>query len=94
VTHPMMSAIDLLCINSVQLAHSGGEIGLGRFYNHMIVVGHLALGVDDPVKSFATLGQHFQPRYAVGIVNVDVLAPVAARRDVVQSAGEFEAKGA
>ena len=56
----------------------------------MIVIGHLAPGVDSPVVALAALGQGFQPGYAVDVIDKDILAPIPARGHVVETAREFE----
>jgi hypothetical protein len=84
-----VAAVDFLRIDTVQLAHPGGEIGFWSFDDHVVVIAHPAPGMDRPVEAFAALGQSLQPRQAVGGINVDVLAPVPALGDVVKTAGEF-----
>jgi len=44
--------------------------------------------------ALTTLGKGFQPGFAVGVVVIDVLAPVAARGDVIKTAGEFQSQRA
>ena len=51
---------------------------------------HLTIGVTDPVKAFAGLGNRFEPGYAIVVGQKNVLAPIAARSDVIKRAGEFE----
>jgi hypothetical protein len=50
--------------------------------------------VERPVVAPTTLGKGFQPGFAVGVVVIDVLAPVAARGDVIKTAGEFQSQRA
>jgi hypothetical protein len=57
----------------------------------MVVVAHLAPGVNDPVKAFAALSQDIEPQAAVCVTVVDVFTPVTARGDVVKATGYFYA---
>ena len=66
------------------------EIGLRGLDDEVVVIGHLAPGVHRPVVSLATLGQCVQPDLAVAVVGIDVLAPIAARGNVIEAATEFE----
>jgi hypothetical protein len=49
----------------------------------MIMIDHLTICVTAPVEAFAHLTEQVQPGFAVGIRKIDILAPVAARSDVV-----------
>ena len=77
-------------IDAIQLAHALGEIGIRRLDQHMIVVGHLAIGMAHPVEPLANFGERFKPRDTIFVGKEYVLAPVPARSDVVERAGEFE----
>jgi hypothetical protein len=57
------------------------------------MVGHLAVSMAAPVETPAYLAQHGEPVHAVLIVAIDRLAPVTARGDVVEPAGEPDAEG-
>jgi len=57
-------------------AYAPCEVGLGGLHQKMVVVGHLALGVDQPVELRAHLAEHAIENLAVGFVQVDVLVPV------------------
>lgn len=46
-----------------------------------------------PVEMLADLIKEGEPLLAVRIVQVNGLAPVATRGDVVQAAGDFNARG-
>ena len=51
---------------------------------------HLTIGVTDPVNAPADLGKRIEPGYAIVIGQKNILAPIAARSDVIMRAGEFE----
>ena len=46
-----MLAVDVLDIDAVQLSHPFGKIGIGCFYQQVVVVGHQAEGMTDPVEA-------------------------------------------
>ena len=92
MTYPVVPAIELLRVDAVQLAHACREIALRGLDDQVVVIGHLAPGVDRPVEALATLCQGFQPAFAIDVVRVDILAAVAARGHMVQPPGEFESK--
>jgi hypothetical protein len=72
-----------LRINPVELAHASGEIARRRFNHQMIVIGHQAIRMTNPVEPRANLPQQRQPSLAVDIGKINVLAPIATGRDVM-----------
>ena len=54
------------------------------------VVIHQAVGMAEPIKPGTHFTEQINPTLAVSIAKVDVLAPVTARSNVVQPAGEFD----
>ena len=40
--------------------------------------------------ALAALGKYFQLDFAIGLVLIDILAPVPARGEVVETTGEFQ----
>ena len=74
-----MRAVETLGVDPVELAHACGQIGLGSFEQQVVMVAHLAPGVAHPVEASADLPQHFQPGFAIGIPQIDILPPVATR---------------
>ncbi len=54
------------------------------------MVGHLTIGVDDPIESSVNCVQHRQARPT--IVVVDILPPVSVQGYVVEGTGELEAQ--
>ena len=90
----LVSPVKALRVYAIQLAHAFAEIGIRRFNHHVIVISHQAVGVTNPIETLTDLGERFEPRYAIIIGQIDVLAPVTARCDVVKRTGEFESEGA
>ena len=58
----------------------------------MVVVGHLALGVDQPVEPRAHLAEHAIENLAVGLVQIDVFVPVTPCGDMVHGASELHSQ--
>ena len=56
----------------------------------LIMMGHLALSVTHPVEALEDLGRRIEPGYAIVVGQKNVLARIAARRDVIKRAGELE----
>lgn len=56
----------------------------------MVVIAHQAIRMHPPVEASHNVCQNAQEAGPVLVIVVDRLAPVAARGDVVQRAGEFE----
>jgi hypothetical protein len=44
----------------------------------VVVVGHLTVGVNNPVKAFTGLLQDVQPQFPVSVFDVDIGTPVPA----------------
>lgn len=65
-----------------------GEIDC--FHDQVIVIGHQAIRVAEPVESSDGLRQHFKKAFPVLIVEEDLLSGVSARGDVVQRAWVFD----
>ncbi len=89
---PPVPAVDLLGVHPVELPHAGRKIAFGRFNDQMVVIGHLAPGVDRPVVALADLRQDVEPDLPVGIVQINIFPPITARRDMVQTTGEFQSE--
>ena len=87
VADALMAAVESLGIHAVQLAHAFREVGIRGFDNQMIVVGHLAIGVTNPVEPFADFPERFKPSQTIFIGKENILASVAARSNVIDSAG-------
>ena len=55
----------------------------------MIMISHLAPGVNYPVEAFAALGERIEPRLPIQRINEDILSPISARGDVVKGSCKF-----
>ena len=93
VSYQIVATVELLGVNTVELTHALGEIRFRRLHHHMVVVGHLAIGVAAPVEAGADLPERREPIDPVLVIAADRLPGIAARRDVIKPAGEFDAQG-
>ncbi|GJJ05291.1 hypothetical protein RugamoR64_58290 [Duganella rhizosphaerae] len=76
------------------MAHALREITFGSLDQHVVVVRHLAKGVDQEMKAPAYAFHFFQPYQAVHAIAKDILTSVAAASDVIQRTGKFESEWA
>ena len=54
------------------------------------MMSRLTIGVTDPVKAPEDFGKRFESGYAIVVGQKNILAPIAARSDVIKRAREFE----
>jgi hypothetical protein len=57
----------------------------------MVVVGHQAVSVAHPVKALTHLPQKIEPCLPIRRAEVNILAPIAACRDVIEATGKLDA---
>ena len=93
MTGPAVPFVEELGIHSVQLPHTEGEVAVRSFDKEMIMVGHEAVGVADPVISLVDVLEGVQEVDAVLVVFENGLLFIAARGDVIDSTGVFYAEG-
>ena len=88
-----VQAIETLRMDPVQLAHTLGEIALGRFGHNMIMVGHETVGITQPAHALTDRRQHVEERLAVAVIEENISAAIATRGDMVERTWKFEPKG-
>jgi hypothetical protein len=81
-----------LSVDAVQLPHAKGKIAIGCFNQEMVVVGHKAIRVAQPVITLVDVLKGVEEVHAVLVVLKDGLLFVAARRNVVNGSWVFYAK--
>jgi hypothetical protein len=84
--------VEVLGIAAVQPLHSGGDVASRRLHDEMDVVRHEAVQVEDPAAAKLERREHAPIDGAVFVVEEDRGAVVPARRNVVETAGELDAK--
>jgi hypothetical protein len=75
-----MRLVEALRIDAVELPHALGEIAVRSFYQQMVVIPHLAVGMNDPVEALADLPGHLQPDLTTPVLEIDGLPPSSPGR--------------
>jgi hypothetical protein len=90
VANAPVHAIEAPAIQPIQLPHAEREVGARRLNEQVIVIAHQAVAVAKEAVALDDLGQDHKEALVVVGAEEDVLAIVAARRDVVEGARELE----
>ena len=83
--------VERLSVDTVELTHAARKVRFGRLHNQMKVI-HQAVRVASPALPLADPREHPKLGFPVLIVEVDVLAPIPSRGQVVQPTREFYSK--
>jgi hypothetical protein len=94
MTCPLMTFIEKLCIDPVQLPHTQRQIAVRRLDQEVIVVVHHAVGMTDPVIPFIDMLERVQEVDPVLVVFENGLLFISAGGDVIDGTGVFYAEGA
>lgn len=94
VAHALMPPIKPLCVRAMESLQATAEIRFGRFKHEMKVIVHEAVDETMPM-----LLPDFSPKQPtkllpIPVIEKDGLSRIAAGRDVIKGAGEFQAEGA
>jgi hypothetical protein len=89
----MVSAVECLRIESVELPHSLRQVAIDSFDDQVKVVRHLAVGMNDETEPLADHARDREPRGAVLIITVNCFAVIAARGHVVECAPSSRRSG-
>ena len=86
------SKVDRLRKDAVQLPHALGEIRIRRLHQQVVVVGHEAVGMNQPIEALAGCTQHVQKRrpVAVGVAEKDTASLVSVGCHMIQRSGELQ----
>jgi hypothetical protein len=82
VTVPLMTCVEALCIDAVQVLHSGRELLDGRLHDEVVMRAHEAERMAFPPVAANDERQQRQEEQAVGLVDEDHSPEDAARRHV------------
>ena len=74
-------SIEGLRVGSVQLPHSGRKVSIRSFDEQMVVVGHQAVGMTDPMEVLDSCSQPFQKIGSVVIIGENILPCIATTGD-------------
>ena len=78
VSISFMPLVKKLRIDAIKLSHAEGEVAVGCFDQKMIVVGHEAVGVADPIVSLIDVLKGVQKILSVMVIFEDGFLFVAA----------------
>jgi hypothetical protein len=86
-----MASITGLGVHTIQLPHTLGQIAIRRLDQQMIVIGHHAPGVTNPVEVTHYIPEHINEPLTIGIIRIDRFAAIPACGHVVQRTTKFNA---
>ena len=89
-----MTLVKKLGVDAVKLSHAEGEVAVGRFDQKVVVIGHEAVGVAQPVITFVDVLKGVEKIIAVLVVFEDGLLFIAARGNMIYGTRVFYAKRA
>ena len=92
VPGPAVELIEELRIDAVQLPHAEGKVAVGGLDEKMVMVGHEAVGMTDPVVAFVDVLDGIQEVLAVGVILENGLLLVSAGGHMIDCAGVLNAK--
>jgi len=78
-----VDAIESLCVETVQLAHAGWQVGELRLDLEVVVVIEQAVGVEQPAEALEYTPKRLEEEQEVVLLEEAALAVVAARDQVV-----------
>ena len=88
-----VAPIEGLRVNAIHVTHQPRQICLPRMQHQVVMVAHLAISQQLRVEPVYRMGDGVKLRLPINVVTIDRFAPVAARRDVIDRVGEFDAQG-
>jgi hypothetical protein len=86
--------VEALRMRPAQVLDAGGELGLRRLEDEVVVVAHQAEGVDPPVVAIDGAAEEAEERESVLVVAHDRRAVDPARRHVEEAVGQSRTKDA
>jgi citrate lyase beta subunit len=90
---PSVTFVEELGVDSIQLPHTEGEVAIRRLDKDMVMVGHEAVGVADPIIPLVDVLEGVQEVQSILVVLEDGLLLVTAGGNVINSTGVFDAEG-
>ena len=94
MSNAFVPPVETLSVNAVELAHADREIGLTGLDQQMLMIGHQAVGMADPVIATNHPGQCLEKQLAISVGKKYFLASVAAAGQMINGAGELQSKRA
>ena len=93
MTGPAVPFVEELGIHSVQLSHAEGKITVGGLDKEVIMVGHEAVGVADPVVAFIDVLEGVQELEPILVGLENGLPLIAPGGDMIDGTGVFDSEG-
>jgi hypothetical protein len=88
-----VTAVVYLCVDAIELLHKAGKIATAGVDDQVVVVVHQAIGQYRCIETLRCLCDHIEESVAIFVIIKDGFAPVAARGNMINSAGKFDAEG-
>jgi hypothetical protein len=76
MTHASVFSIQQLGIYAIELAHALRQIAVRCLNHQMVMVGHLTIGMENPIEGFCYTFNNAEKRYTVGIILINGLTPI------------------
>ena len=93
VTNALMTTIEDLRVEAIEIAHTDRESRLGRFEEEMVVVAHEHVGMYPPGSGSGDTTENPEKKLPIFLVDKDRLLLIPAARDVPKRARMLEPQG-
>jgi hypothetical protein len=90
VTVSLVSPVEPLRVDAVEVSHAPGQVGFGRFDQQMEVVAHQNEAMQSPFEALDSLSEDVQEAFPVSFVSKDVSPFVPPTRDMPDSTGMLQ----
>ena len=89
MTKPRMLSVEPLGIDTIEMPHASGKIGLRRLNKEMVVIGHQAVGVADPAETVDCGSKDLQKTQPISVVKKDLSTGISSAGNMIHSAFIF-----
>jgi hypothetical protein len=93
MAHSIVSTIETLGVDTVQMSHPRGEISVNRFHNKVIVIVHKTVSVTMPVEAFHRLLENEEKPGPITVALKNLHPGVSPRGQMVNRAWKFNPHG-
>ena len=83
MANAFMMAVEGLSVDSVELTHAARECRIDRFDKKVIMVGHQAIRMTEPIEAVADLMNKLKECDPIGVIEEDTLSFVSTPGDMV-----------
>jgi hypothetical protein len=85
VPRTLVSPVERLCVNTVQVSHATREIRPWRLDQEVIMIRHQAVCVTDPAEAFYHITEYIQGAKTIFVVEEDLLSGIPTGCNMVNS---------